>query len=296
MKPLFKIFAISACLSMIACNSTGSKKDVMESAINENKQTNVPMTVPDTTAPANWTQVLLETDYGNITIALNPATPKHTENFIKLVKSKYYDGVLFHRVIPGFMIQTGDPVSKTAKPDQPLGEGGPSYKIPAEFVDTLYHFKGALAAARQGDEFNPMKMSSGSQFYIVTGTAVDENQWKGMIEQGVIKDFVARPENREWAMKINTAIEIGNQAAIDQALNEIKPLAKPLIDSVWNTIPTRVKNIYASWGGTPFLDKNYTVFGKVTKGYYVLDKIQNVERNQADRPKSDIRIKKASVL
>ncbi len=296
MKHTTKLLVFAAVVGIFACNTKGSEKDVMESAINQDKRSNIPMTVPDTTAPSNWTQVLLETDYGNITIALNPATPKHTANFIKLVKEKYYDGVLFHRVIPGFMIQTGDPVSKTAKPDQPLGEGGPNYKIPAEFVDTLYHFKGALAAARQGDEFNPMKMSSGSQFYIVTGTAVDENSWKGMIEQTAIKEFIARPENREWALKINTAIEIGNQAAIDQAVNEIKPLAKPAIDSIWNSIPTRVKNIYASWGGTPFLDKNYTVFGKVTKGYYVLDKIQNVERNQADRPKSDIRIKKATLL
>ncbi len=296
MKHITNLLMITASVCILACNSNNSNKDVMESAINQNKQTNVPMTVPDTTAPANWTKVLLETDYGNITIALNPATPKHTQNFIKLVKEKYYDGVLFHRVIPGFMIQTGDPISKSAKPGQPLGEGGPSYKIPAEFIDSLYHFKGALAAARQGDEFNPMKMSSGSQFYIVTGTAVDENQWKGMIEQSVIKDFVGRPENREWALKINTAMEIGNQAAIDQAVAEIKPLAQPLVDSVWNAIPARVKSIYASWGGTPFLDKNYTVFGKVINGYYVLDKIQNVERNEADRPKSDIRIKKATLL
>jgi len=296
MKHTTKFLAFAACVGIFACNSNGSEKDVMESAINQNKQSNIPMTVPDTTAPENWTKVLLETDYGNITIALNPATPKHTENFIKLVKEKYYDGVLFHRIIPGFMIQTGDPVSKTAKPGQPLGEGGPNYKIPAEFTETMYHFKGALAAARQGDEFNPMKMSSGSQFYLVTGTAVDESQWKGMIEQTVIKEFVERPENREWAMKINTALEVGNQAAVDQAVSDIKPLTRPLVDSVWNSIPARVKNIYATWGGTPFLDKNYTVFGKVIKGYYVLDKIQNAERNEADRPKSDIRIKKATLL
>jgi hypothetical protein len=104
MKHTTKFLAFAACVGIFACNSNGSEKDVMESAINQNKQSNIPMTVPDTTAPENWTKVLLETDYGNITIALNPATPKHTENFIKLVKEKYYDGVLFHRIIPGFMI------------------------------------------------------------------------------------------------------------------------------------------------------------------------------------------------
>lgn len=115
------------------------------------------------------TKVLLKTSMGDITIALYDETPLHKENFIKLVNDKYYDGVLFHRIIQNFMIQTGDPESKNAKAGQMLGNGGPGYTIPAEFVPECYHKRGAVAAARMGDNVNPKKESSGSQFYIVDG-------------------------------------------------------------------------------------------------------------------------------
>lgn len=117
----------------------------------------------------DMTKVLLKTSLGDITIALYDETPLHKENFIKLVNDKFYDGVLFHRIIQNFMIQTGDPDSKNAKPGQMLGNGGPGYTIPAEFVSGLYHKRGAVAAARMGDNVNPKKESSGSQFYIVDG-------------------------------------------------------------------------------------------------------------------------------
>lgn len=113
--------------------------------------------------------VLLQTNYGDIIIRLSDSTPLHRDNFLKLVKSHYYDSVLFHRVIKNFMIQAGDPESKHAKPGEPLGNGGPDYTIPAEFRQTLFHKKGVIAAARTGDAVNPTKASSGSQFYIVQG-------------------------------------------------------------------------------------------------------------------------------
>lgn len=113
--------------------------------------------------------VLLQTNYGDITIRLSDSTPLHRDNFLKLVKKKYYDSVLFHRVIKNFMIQSGDPDSKNAKPGQPLGNGSPGYTIPAEFRLSLFHKKGVIAAARLGDNLNPKKASSGSQFYIVQG-------------------------------------------------------------------------------------------------------------------------------
>jgi peptidyl-prolyl cis-trans isomerase B (cyclophilin B) len=113
--------------------------------------------------------VLLQTNYGDIIIRLSDSTPLHRDNFLKLVKSHYYDSVLFHRVIKNFMIQAGDPESKLAKPGEPLGNGGPDYTIPAEFRQTLFHKKGVIAAARMGDAVNPTKASSGSQFYIVQG-------------------------------------------------------------------------------------------------------------------------------
>ncbi len=114
-------------------------------------------------------RIQLSTDSGAIILRLYNKTPLHRDNFIKLVKQHYFDSLLFHRVIKNFMIQGGDPDSKNAKPNILLGNGGPSYTIPAEFDTSLFHKKGVLAAAREGDVINPKKASSGSQFYIVQG-------------------------------------------------------------------------------------------------------------------------------
>lgn len=125
-----------------------------------------------TTAKKSY--VLITTDFGNMKILLYEDTPLHRENFIKLVKSGYYDGLLFHRVINGFMIQGGDPDSRNAQPGVMLGNGGPGYTIPAEFNPKYFHKKGVIAAAREGDNVNPNKESSGSQFYIVQGKVYNE--------------------------------------------------------------------------------------------------------------------------
>ena len=114
--------------------------------------------------------VLLSTSLGDINIILYEETPLHTENFLQLARDGYFDNQIFHRVINNFMIQAGDPLSKDAKPGEIIGHGGPGYTIPAEFHPDLYHKKGAVAAARQGDDINPERASSGSQFYIVQGT------------------------------------------------------------------------------------------------------------------------------
>ncbi|MER3497547.1 MAG: peptidylprolyl isomerase [Chitinophagaceae bacterium] len=113
--------------------------------------------------------VLIQTNYGDMVVRLSNETPLHRDNFLKLVKSNFYDSILFHRVINNFMIQAGDPNSKRAEKGQPLGNGGPGYTIPAEFRPDLFHKKGVIAAARMGDNVNPQKASSGSQFYIVQG-------------------------------------------------------------------------------------------------------------------------------
>ncbi len=138
----------------------------------------------------NETLVLISTDYGDIKIKLYNETPTHRDNFIKLVNEKFYDGTLFHRVITNFMIQGGDPDSKTAKPNQALGNGGPGYTIPAEFNPKCFHKKGALAAARLGDNANPKKESSGSQFYLVQGQ-VFNNENLNMMEQKMGIKFTA---------------------------------------------------------------------------------------------------------
>ena len=126
------------------------------------------------------TYALIETDYGNMKVMLYDSTPLHKENFIKLVNEKFYDDLLFHRIISGFMIQGGDPNSKNASPTARLGGGGPGYQIPAEIG--AYHFKGTLAAARTGDGVNPQRKSSGSQFYIVQGRSISESNLR-QIEQ-----------------------------------------------------------------------------------------------------------------
>lgn len=126
------------------------------------------------------TKVLISTSYGDMKIALYNETPKHRDNFIKLVKGGFYDGTLFHRVITGFMVQGGDPESKDAEKGQMLGNGGPGYTVPAEFNKKYCHKRGALAAARMGDGVNPTKASSGSQFYIVQGKKYDRKNLESM--------------------------------------------------------------------------------------------------------------------
>jgi peptidyl-prolyl cis-trans isomerase B (cyclophilin B) len=178
---------------------------------------------------------VIHTDYGDMTGILYNETPKHRDNFVKLAKSGFYDGLLFHRVISGFMIQGGDPDSKNAKPGQQLGMGGPGYTVPAEFNTKFIHKKGALAAARQGDQVNPAKASSGSQFYIVQGKRMSAAQLTG------------------------------------------------------NYTPEQ-KKIYETVGGTPFLDNQYTVYGEITEGLDVIDKIAACEKGPGDRPAKDIKM------
>lgn len=197
----------SLILLAVAICSLGSVPFVMADSVKGEKATS--MQDSSTKKKKNtdkMMKVLLKTTLGDITIALYDETPKHKENFIKLVNEKYYDGVLFHRVIQNFMIQTGDPDSKNAKPGQALGSGGPGYTIPAEFVSTLYHKRGAVAAARMGDNVNPTKASSGSQFYIVDGRTFDTDMMNRIIS-GTGKYFSVE--------QLNTYEKIGGAPHLD---------------------------------------------------------------------------------
>ena len=180
--------AIVCCiiLSIIALASCSSPKKVKTEEASATKGANEQTSQNNNTQ--KMTKVLLKTTFGDITVALYDDTPKHKANFIKLVNDKFYDGVLFHRIIKGFMIQGGDPNSKTAKAGQRLGDGDVGYTIPAEFVSGHYHKRGALAAAREGDQVNPQKASSGCQFYIVDGTVYDNDKMT-MIAQRTGKTF-----------------------------------------------------------------------------------------------------------
>jgi len=158
---LFSLIIMSA-LFMGSCNNTGKKAK---------KEAAVTQPAFDPAALPEDPVFELKTSEGTMIIRLYSDTPLHRDNFIKLAAERYYDNILFHRVINGFMIQCGDPESRTATTGQRLGSGGPGYTVPAEFVPELIHKKGAIAAARTGDAVNPEKASSGSQFYIVQNEA-----------------------------------------------------------------------------------------------------------------------------
>ena len=181
MKKVSFILTVLFCLIMASCCSTKKTSETPAERTDEvtatdqttDNQTDNQLT---TRNMENLTKVLFKTSEGDILIALYDNTPKHKENFLKLVKDGYYNGILFHRIIQGFMIQTGDPESKGAPAGKMLGNGGPGYTIPAEFKPENYHKRGAVAAARLGDQMNPTKASSGSQFYIVDGKPFDANK------------------------------------------------------------------------------------------------------------------------
>ena len=180
MKKLAFFLLLCAAILGVGCSfSNASKSRSAAEEANAKASDDQTETVQETTTERNMdelTKVVFKTSMGNITIALYDNTPLHKENFLKLVSEDYYNGVLFHRIIQGFMIQTGDPDSKGAPIGKMLGNGGPDYTIPAEFRKENYLKRGAVAAARQGDNVNPTKASSGSQFYIVDGKPFTKEQ------------------------------------------------------------------------------------------------------------------------
>lgn len=237
--------------------------------------------------------VLIETTYGNIKVRLYDETPQHRDNFIKLVESNFYDSLLFHRVIKDFMIQGGDPESKNAAANAQLGAGGPGYQIPAEIVyPHLFHKRGALSAARTGDQVNPMKASSGSQFYIVWGKTYTESELKGMEPQKVQQAMRTFFNNLAFEVKdsIQAMQASNNTAGLDALEKELvaKTEAEFMLNPDKGKFTAEQKAVYATTGGTPFLDGDYTVFGEVIEGLDVVDKIQQSQTGAADRPKTDI--------
>ena len=237
--------------------------------------------------------VTIKTKYGDMVAILYDETPKHKENFLKLANEKYYDSLLFHRVIEGFMIQGGDPDSKSAPMAQRLGNGGPGYTVAAEINPKFFHVKGALSAARLGDAMNPEKASSGSQFYIVDGTKQTEAQLKTDPEKfnRALQQFFQKPENQGYRDSINTFFESGDQHGFQEYINSLKPIVEQQLGiSVDRNISPEVLEAYTTVGGTPQLDGQYTVFGKVIQGLDVIDKIAAAPRDANDRPLEDVRM------
>lgn len=247
-------------------------------------------------AGANAQQVLLKTEYGNMKIKLYDQTPQHRNNFLKLVKEGYYDNLLFHRVIKNFMIQGGDPQSKEAAQGENLGSGGPGYRIPAEFNSNFFHKKGAVAAARTGDNVNPKKESSGSQFYIVQGKVYSNEELqtleKGMcLQQNMTAIRKCISEDKQLGNKVDS-VSRSNPAVIEDYVYEnvyikLKEEGANLREFRFSD---EQREAYTTIGGTPFLDGNYTVFGEVVEGLDVIDKIAAQQTNKSDRPKTDIKM------
>jgi peptidyl-prolyl cis-trans isomerase B (cyclophilin B) len=237
--------------------------------------------------------VTIKTNYGDMVAILYDETPKHKENFIKLAKDRYFDSLLFHRVIEGFMIQGGDPQSKKAKPGERLGNGGPGYTVEAEFNPKFFHEKGALSAARLSDQVNPTKASSGSQFYIVQGKVMKEYEIKLDAQKfnAALGQFFQNPANKPHLDSVMAYQQKGNIKGMETYLLNLKPtVEKELNTSVEKTVSPELVKAYTTVGGTPLLDNQYTVFGKVIKGLDVIDKIAAVKKDGMDRPLEDVRM------
>ena len=236
-------------------------------------------------------KVKIQTMLGDIVVRLYDESPIHRDNFLKLAQEGYYDGTLFHRVIKDFMIQGGDPDSKGAPAGKMLGVGDPGYTLEAEIKDGLFHKRGALAAARQGDEVNPERRSSGSQFYIVWGQVYNEGQLRQFSKQLRMQKVQAAfnelaAEHRAEIMQMRRD---RNREGLQELQDKLVAEAESKVGKTGLT-DDQLK-IYSTVGGTPHLDGQYTVFGEVEEGLDVVEMIQGTATGRADRPLDDIEMR-----
>ncbi len=253
-------------------------------------------TVPETKAEPRQ-RIEMVTDHGTMVIELYNETPLHRDNFIKLANDKAYDSLLFHRVIEKFMIQGGDPDSKSAQPGDTLGNGGLEYTIDAEFNPDLFHKKGVLAAARDG---NLERASSSMQFYIVQGKVFNDS----LLDRAEVRInnwlaehyFKNDPVNKPLLDSLQKAVDQENMEQYTLYSDSISRLAEGYKKFDVYTIPNEHRDMYKTTGGTPHLDQNYTVFGEVVEGLQVIDSIAAVPTGKFDRPVTDVRIVSVRVL
>jgi peptidyl-prolyl cis-trans isomerase B (cyclophilin B) len=302
--PLFSLM-ISISLMSNSCSEANANGQDNEASSDLAISTDEISTETSLTATPKGVKVKMKTNFGEVMLLLYDDTPIHRDNFIKLVTSKFYDELLFHRIIKDFMIQGGDPDSKGASAAKQLGNGGPGYTLKAEIMPTKFiHKKGALSAARLGDQMNPAKESSGSQFYIVTGKITPRASLEQQLvqvntqgENACIDGYLKTPEGAPYMAKIQEYQKMYQQDnskmteaqnGINALLNEFKP--KALKGFVPFKYSEEQIKIYETIGGTPFLDGGYTVFGEVLEGLDIVEKMGTVLTNPGDRPKEDVKI------
>lgn len=263
---LKRIFLLNILLFLISCTSPGGNENVT---------------------------ILMKTSLGDIKLKLYDNTPLHRDNFVKLVRSGFYDGISFHRVIEGFMIQAGDPVTRTSK--EGIHDSLSTYTIPAEFRPEYFHKKGALAAAREGNDVNPEMRSSGTQFYIVQGKKLSDEDIDQMeksinsnLKQGLFYKFLREvADSSSKAPKPMTTAEIQEAASMK--------MFSYLTSNKDFKVPEDHREVYRTIGGVPRLDGTYTVFGEVIEGLDVVDRIAAVETNSSDKPLTDVKILKMKI-
>ena len=234
--------------------------------------------------------ITIKTKFGDMKAILYNETPKHKENFVKLINEGFYDSLAFHRVIQNFMIQSGDPNSRNASAGQPLGSGGPGYTIPAEFNPKLFHKRGALSAARMGDNVNPQKESSGSQFYIVQGQVMNEAALTTDLNKLSSSVFQYIEANNDTLLRNELVLlyQTDQSEYLQKILSLKETVAGELNTSFTKDYPADRLEAYTTVGGAQHLDDAYTVFGQVVEGLEVIDLIAAERTDGRDRPLKDI--------
>jgi peptidylprolyl isomerase len=269
MKSIFKkLSVLSALFIIISCNAPGGNENTVVSII---------------------------TSMGDIKIKLYDGTPLHRDNFIRLVNMGFYDGISFHRIIKNFMIQAGDPLTRTGLVRN-LPDSMKTYTIPAEFNYQYFHKKGALAAARQSNDVNPDMRSSGTQFYIVQGVSLNDDDLN-LAEQRINGNLKQNLFNK-IIKETSDSVRLAQKALSDAEIQEIASLKmfQYLANTKAYKISEEQRSIYKTAGGTPRLDGTYTVFGEVTEGLNILDKIADVQTDANDKPLNDIKIIKMKII
>lgn len=248
-----------------------------------------------TNAGHDNTIVSMKTSLGDAKIRLYDGTPRHRDNFIKLVKTGFYDGVSFHRIIKDFMIQAGDPATKQGSTN-PIPDSLKTYTIASEFNPTYFHKKGALAAAREGNDINPEMRSSGTQFYIVQGVKFTDEE----LNQAEQRINSTAKQNRFSALMKQTSdsLKLAGKTLTDAEIQEKASIKMYDYLSSYKEykIPEDQRTVYKTIGGTPRLDGTYTVFGEVIEGLDIVDKIAGVQTDNTDKPVSDVKILKMKIV